>query len=311
MKTPTPLWPEQFPYPKWYLDAVSGNIGWDHVEVQNGSGRLKGILPYQLRKKRGLTLLSAPPLAPRLGPYLYEPEELQHEWQRLRFYHDALQSLNDALPKADYYRVAWQYDLQYGLPWQQMGWQQRVRYSYVLSLQTSIETIFEGFRPTLRNRIRKAETQLTIEPTSDWQTVDRLMKLVFQHRNSPNQISTEMLERIYLASNKNKAVQLWIAKDAQDKVHAALWLQFDHQHAYNLLPSSDPALRQSGAVPLLLWHAIRWAKDHGLTHFDFEGSHLPGVEPFFRSFGAEAWPYYEFIKGKPWLLALRQLRGRL
>ena len=307
MNLSSKFWPQQFPYPQWYLDAVSGSTAWDYVLVKGGDGEPRGLLPFQIRNRSGIRYLGAPPMSPRLGPYIYWQEQ-QHEWQKLRFLQDTLRQLDEALPKAHYYKVAWPYDLTYGLPWQQIGWQQRTRYSYVLPLEPTVDELFSAFRPTLRNRIRKAKTHLTIESTNDWQVVDRLMGLVFRHRAVRNQLSTEMLGRLYEAAQLHKAVKLWVAKDAQQRPHAALWLHYDATCAYNLLPASDPTLRHSGAVALLLWHAIQWSKAEGLTHFDFEGSHLPGVEPFFRSFGAEAWPYYEFVKGKKWLLALNQLR---
>ncbi len=150
-----------------------------------------------------------------------------------------------------------------------------------------------------------------MEPSEDWQLLFKLVDKVFQHRQVRPQLTIKQVEHLHQAAREQGACQFWVVYDAANNPHAALWLYYDQSTAYNLLLGSDPITRQSGAVPYLLWHAIRWAKEQGLNYFDFEGSHLPGVEPFFRSFGAQAWPYHEFVKGKKWLLALRQMRGKL
>jgi len=63
----------------------------------------------------------------------------------------------------------------------------------------------------------------------------------------------------------------------------------------------NPSLRNSGAHSLILWEAIRYVADYAET-FDFEGSMLPGVERFFREFGAIQTPYFTISKGKLSLL---------
>lgn len=311
MSTVSGQWPSQFPYPTWYLDAVSGKAGWDFVQVEGSDGTLAAVLPFQKRRSLGLRLITSPPLCPRLGPLLTFPSGIGSFREKLSYERKLLIQLNDALPAADYYRISWPYQLDFGLPWQQLGWVQRVRYSYVIRLRPPENGLWGNIRPTRRHEIRKAYESLTVQSSEDWKLLYQLIDEVFLYRNAKRQIHQDMVETLFRAAQSEQACQMWVATDKDGNPHAAILLLYDSTTAYNLLLGSDPAMRQSGAVSLLLWHAIRWAKEQGLTHFDFEGSHLPGVEPFFRSFGAEAWPYYEFIKGKRWLLALRQLRGRL
>ena len=65
MNTYPDSWPQQFPYPTWYLDAVSGSAGWDYIRVDDAEGNLQGLLPFQLRRRWGLRFLTPPPLSPR------------------------------------------------------------------------------------------------------------------------------------------------------------------------------------------------------------------------------------------------------
>jgi lipid II:glycine glycyltransferase (peptidoglycan interpeptide bridge formation enzyme) len=54
----------------------------------------------------------------------------------------------------------------------------------------------------------------------------------------------------------------------------------------------------------LLWHAILEAKRKGNQWFDFEGSMDPGVERFFRNFGARRELYMVLRKNRSLLWKL-------
>src|SRR5919106_2186938 len=63
-----------------------------------------------------------------------------------------------------------------------------------------------------------------------------------------------------------------------------------------LMGGSDPRLRTSGAMSLLMWEAIKFAGQVA-RRFDFEGSMLQPVERFFRAFGARQVPYARLTRG--------------
>lgn len=254
-------------------------------------------------------MITPPPLSPRLGPHLIYPANVQTIRQRQDFEWKVLTDLANDLPAIAYARINWPYGLKNGLPWQQLGWQQTVRYSYMLDLSQAKETLFANFKSSLRNKIRKAEKQLTISSTEDYHPVLKLSQLDFAHRGDKSQLNEALIARLDTAAKGANARQIWLAQDVQGRIHGAIWLLHDSTAAYNLLLGTDPQLRSSGAAPLLLWHAIQWAQAAGLPTFDFEGSHLPGVEPFFRSFGGEAQPYYQFVKAAGWLQPLLALRS--
>lgn len=305
---PREFLPDQFPYAAWYRAAVGASHAWHYASSVDKAGSLRAVLPYQVKNRWGLTIISPPPLSPRLGPWLRFPSDCVTIAQRQNYQWKVLTDLANALPNVAYARIHWPYELHYGLPWQQLGWQQSTRYSYVLDLSLSLDTIFSEFKSSLRNKIRKAERQLKVFETDDYQPVFQLSELDFQHRGVPSPIRETLLARLDAAAKLAGARKIWIAKDEQDRIQAAIWLLFDGQAAYNLVLGSDPQLRSSGAVPLLLWQAIQWAQQMGLKVFDFEGSHLPGVEAFFRSFGGLARPYHVFTKVQPWLRPLLALR---
>ena len=51
----------------------------------------------------------------------------------------------------------------------------------------------------------------------------------------------------------------------------------------------------SGAIPLLLWHSIKFSSSVTRV-FNFEGSMIRPIEYFFRGFGGKLTPYYEITK---------------
>jgi hypothetical protein len=59
----------------------------------------------------------------------------------------------------------------------------------------------------------------------------------------------------------------------------------------------DERYNDSGAMSLLFWNAIKLASEKGLA-FNFEGSMIPGVERFFRSFGGGLTPVFYISKRK-------------
>jgi len=76
-----------------------------------------------------------------------------------------------------------------------------------------------------------------------------------------------------------------IEKDTTKKV-AAIHIVKDQRCAY-LIASGRAPDSYSGAVALLIWHALQDFAAEGIQIFDFEGSSLRGVEGFFRQFGGE------------------------
>ena len=66
---------------------------------------------------------------------------------------------------------------------------------------------------------------------------------------------------------------------------------------------SDPNLRNSGAMSLCMWEAIKFASTK-TKKFDFEGSMIESVERYFRAFGAEQKPYFHITKVLSYMLRM-------
>ena len=91
------------------------------------------------------------------------------------------------------------------------------------------------------------------------------------------------------------------SKDDSYDCQAAGFFVWDRDTMYYLASGYYDSDKKGDAMSLLLWEGILLAKEKNLT-FDFEGSMVPGIAEFFRSFGSEASTYYQVFKVKSSLL---------
>ena len=85
------------------------------------------------------------------------------------------------------------------------------------------------------------------------------------------------------------------SKDDSNNCQAACFFVWDRYTMYYIAGGYDDSDKKGDAMSLLLWKGILLAKEKNLT-FDFEGSMVPGIAEFFRSFGSEVSRYYQVEK---------------
>lgn len=288
-------------YQPWWLDAVCGPEAWSAAAAYDGGGQLQGLLPFYLYRRAGLKFLAPPPLSPNVGPWLFYPDEGLKPASRHDFEWRVMTELARQLPQFDFAQVKCPYRLQNAMPWQRMGWRQSARYSYVVPAEKSADQAWADMSGRTRTAIRKAEREgLGILHSESIEALYRLSDLSFSHRGARLPFSLAWLQKLDEAVAARAARRLYLARDEDGHIHAAVYTVFDRYATYNLLQGSDPARRQSGAAAALLWRAIADSLQAG-RRFDFEGSRIPGVEEFFRGFGGELWAYGQLEKTRGWL----------
>jgi len=98
----------------------------------------------------------------------------------------------------------------------------------------------------------------------------------------------EALRRVDAAAEGRGVRDVLIARDSNGVARSGCYLVHDRRYTYYLLSATDGQVRGSGAA--VVWEAVKRAAARG-NSFDFEGSVLPHVEPFVRSFGGNPTPY--------------------
>jgi lipid II:glycine glycyltransferase (peptidoglycan interpeptide bridge formation enzyme) len=175
------------------------------------------------------------------------------------------------------------------LPFVWAGYRSEVGYTYRLEDLASEDALWDGLSGNIRREIRKARKRVVVRDDlglDDFYDVWR-ETLTREGRPAP---SRDRLDRIDAACGARDARLALFACDANDRIHAVAYVVWDHEAAYYLFGGSRPELRTSGAASLLLWEALMRARQVTRV-FDFEGSMLPPINRFFRSFGGRQAPY--------------------
>ncbi|WP_313290431.1 GNAT family N-acetyltransferase [Stutzerimonas nitrititolerans] len=281
----------------WWLDSVAGD-DWDVVLVEKGN-IIQASLPYVLRKRMGMTIISQPVLTQNLGPWL-RPSSAKYAKQ-LSQEKDLLQELYARLPAHAFYRQSWHCSRSNWLPLYWQGYQQTTRYTYRIEALSDMEGVWADTQANIRTDIRKAEKQVSIRTDLSFERFIDLNRKVFERQGMVLPYTEALLRSIDSAAEARNVRQIFIAEDEQGRLHAGVYIIWDKDCAYYLMGGGDPDLRSSGATSLCMWHAIQFASTK-VRAFDFEGSMLEPVERFCRAFGAKQTPYFSISKTNSKLL---------
>lgn len=278
----------------WWLDVVCGANNWD-VALETQDDKVVAALPYYHYRQQVLAL---PRLSQEFGPWIQYPDG-QKNYSRRSHEKKMIAGLLAQLPA--YKKATFQlpYVLQNWLPFSWHGYTSTLRYTYILDDIADTDLIWKGFRENIRREIRKAESMLTVEESTDVATLHALQTKTFSRQQSNAPHSLEFLQTLFEAAQKQGAGKLYVAKDADDTPHAAIFVVYDRNMAYYIVGGADTAKRTSGAKSLLLWHAIQDMAKEGVPTFNFEGSMIEPIERFFSAFGGTQQPYIRVTYRKP------------
>ena len=276
----------------WWLDTVSPNQ-WERIEYREGT-ELRAWMPIVKRPRAlGITHFGMPPLTQTLGPWVQTVEGAEHK--RIGRIQDYLGGLIERLPKCDYFMQNAHYGLSDTLPFHWAGYEAMVRYTYVLEKLTDEERLWSQMASRTRGSIRKARNLVTVRTVEDFDLFIDLYEKTFTRQGQEMPYKRALLNRVYERAMANDACRVLIAEDASNRAHAASFLLYDDRTTYYLMGGSDPEHRNSQALSLLIWEGIQFASTVS-ERFDFEGSMIPQIESYFRSFGAKQKTYYALSK---------------
>jgi lipid II:glycine glycyltransferase (peptidoglycan interpeptide bridge formation enzyme) len=277
----------------WWLDAVCTE-GWSVALAYNEKGEIEAALAFAKRQKWGLTTLSEPVLTPFCGVWLRQ-KTFKTSYEKIVNEKKYLQKLIEQLPSAHRYSFRLHVSLTDWQPFYWAGWRQETRYTYRLDIQ-NLTAVFDNFNDNTKRNIRKSAQNFTIKSGSDFDKFLEINDLTYKRQHISQPISLPTWQAVeHVLSEKNKRC-IFFAQNTEGAVEAAIYVIFDDKTAYYLAGGSTDEGRSRGAMHGLLAHAIQEAAASGCTVFDFEGSMLKGVEPFFRGFGGELTPYFRVYK---------------
>ena len=276
----------------WWLNAVAPER-WDEIVIRKGAETFLRF-PYVLERRNGFTFLDMPGITQTLGPWM-KPMNGKHSSQ-LSLQKELLTELIGQLPPHDSFYQRFHYSVTNWLPFYWHGFSQTTRYTYVIDDLSDMDNIWDGMKPNIRNKIRKAEKSgIKVVDTDDIEAFLSLNELTFKRQSMPMPYSKELVRRLNAACEANNARKIYITYGTDGRPQTGLFCVYDERAMYNLLQGGDPSLRASGANALAMWESIKFAAKVTRT-YDFEGSMIEPIEEFFRDFGAVQKPYFEISK---------------
>jgi lipid II:glycine glycyltransferase (peptidoglycan interpeptide bridge formation enzyme) len=181
------------------------------------------------------------------------------------------------------------------LPFYWAGFAATVRYTYRFDDLSDPDALWAGLVDKTRNAIRKAEKQTEVRDDLPFDEFLGLYAGTYARQGLPPANAAPVLRRLDAAASARGARRLLSAVDADGRTRAAIYIVFDERAAYYLLSGTHLDFPRSGETNLLLWEAIKAARETSAA-FDFEGSMIESIERSFRSFGARQVPYLSVSK---------------
>jgi hypothetical protein len=290
----------------WWLEAVAPGH-WGEATVER-AGRVVARLPYVVRGRPRVRVLTMPPLTQTLGPWL-EPSTATPA-RALGEEHELLAALEAALPQAAAFMQHFSPTMRNALAFHWAGYRLELRYTYRLEGLASEAVLWDGLRGNIRREIRKARKRIEVREDVGLDRFHAIWAKTFARQGLAAPVSLAELERLDAACAARGARAMLSGHDDAGRIHAVSYVVWDDHAAFYLLGGADPELRTSGASSLLMWESIMRARE--VTDvFDFEGSMLMPVERFFRAFGSRQTPYLRVSRARPHARAALALRARL
>ena len=260
----------------FYLDIMSP--GWDALVMND----YEIVMPLTFRKKWGIRYLYQPPFTQQSG---ISGKGIDASIVTL--------FLNKAAELFPFIEINLNYSNDYNAGTKNCN--------LVLSLNKPFEEIKSSFRKDLITKAKNA--QLIYGKGDNISGAIDLYKLYYSNRIS--HVTKDHYERLrQLCNHLKNAGQLLIreVKSPSGEVLAISILYKDDNRIYYILSATLPGGRMFDANAFLLHEVIREFSGQDLL-FDFEGSNIPGIQFFFKKFGAIDQPYYSVkINRLPFLL---------
>lgn len=278
------------------LHAV-GNAAVTSWLIIDESGQPLGGFNTAVLKLRGISTLSQPPLHPHCALFVIEPQS--QPATRIARRKKVLETLAAFLHQRSERIVS----LPLPVTWTDIqpiiwaGFSTSIKYTYRKSLSSAHD---EGYTSELRGHIRKALSEVIVLNASA--SRDELESVLLETADAQGfQAPADALSSLL-----DGCQQGWCHLEtvhADTRLAGFAFTVYDGSEAYYLLGALSRSNKKRGVQPVLLDRSMAAMREKGKQVYDFEGSMIPGVERFFRSFGGELVPYYA-VGRAPWYMRM-------
>ncbi len=282
-----------FHQPSW-LDVACGPSNWQVILVMKNDS-IEAVFPYATGQRYWMEVSLMPDLTPYLG--LCQIEKISSK---------SIKALQSKIPNYELFSLRNKPGTEGYLDWIWNGWELETKYS--LEIPPTQSAALKDLKGTLRNDIKNAASQLTLEPSKDVQTLFSLIEKSFTRKEEAMPFNFELLTAFHEVIQENNWGEIWMAKDIENNVVAGHYFIWDNDRVYNWMSGFEKKNGLRGATQMILYHGIQLAQRANKI-FDFEGGSIPGIGNMYKSFPVTEVPYIVSRKFKSkWIKALWSLR---
>ncbi|MEO6546351.1 MAG: GNAT family N-acetyltransferase [Ferruginibacter sp.] len=160
------------------------------------------------------------------------------------------------------------------------------RTNYILPLNAPYEKLFAAFSTNLKRNIKKAaKLECCVSYDINVQDVVTLAKKQGKDYSNAGEKDYRHLQTLYQHLHaQGKATCYGVYSASGELLASCVWF-FSHRRAYYILAGNHPAGKTAGASHALINQFIKDNAGEDIL-LDFEGSDVPTLASFYRSFGA-------------------------
>jgi len=275
----------------WWLNATAGE-DW-HMAVVKTGDQIIGEMPYTLTKKGFWRISTLPPLTRTLGPVIKpQPADAGNpEWNHRL---EVTRELIAQLPKcAHFHQIAHPLVSEAeAAAFSLHGFQVSVGFTLKLPPGTDEATAWRGLRWNTRNRVRRSAERFVVREIAGVEEFVDFYDSNLATRKLDNVYGSTIMRRLLTEVVRHNAGMLLGTFDHDGSLNAATALVWDKTNVYYFL-TTRTATAHSGAVALLVWQAIKVARERTLE-LDFDGVSTAGILQFLAGFGGHLVRRYTF-----------------
>ncbi len=274
----------------WWLNATSGDH-W-HMAVVKAGEEIIGEMPYTLTKNGLWTLSYLPPITRTLGPVIKRQSgDSGSDWCHRM---EVTRKLIAQLPKcAHFQQVADPLVSEAeAAAFLVAGYDVSVQLTLKIPAGVDEDAAWRGLRWNTRNRVRRSSEKFAVQEIP---SVDKFVDFYEANlavRKLDNVYGSTVMRRLLTEVIRRDAGTVLGSFDAGGALVAATALVWDRVNAYYVLTTRQ-ADAHSGAVALLVWQAMRLARERKLE-IDFDGASTAGILQFLAGFGGHPVRRYVF-----------------
>jgi hypothetical protein len=269
----------------WYLDIVSPF--WDALVLDD----YEAVFPLTWRVKWGVNYLYQPFFTQQLGLFSKKETDPSLLQEFLAEIPSKFKLIEINLNAHNIYN---------GEP----AFETEERITHLLDLNQPYEIIAGNYSDNTKRNIKKAEKAGLIISESD--TIKSAIDIFKREKSKVitalKDDSYSMLERIADTAIENNQGKFFEVKDADQNLHSAAFFLISGKYIIHLFSTTTAFGRESGAMHYMMDAMI---KSHANSQFifDFEGSNIPSIARFYKSFGGYDVSYLHISRNRlPWWL---------